>query len=135
MWLLKRINLHASFPKALLRADKLSGGLGLESWVSAVGRSRAELANNLVRHAEPDFRRLAWHLQCASTSRADLSGAVKGWWSSSQRLWQAYHFKPTSWFNTGGSRVNDEPLDRLILQVERGMEESARKAWAQKRSG
>jgi hypothetical protein len=31
--------------------------------------------------------------------------------------------------------VNDEPLDRLILQVERGMEESARKAWALKRSG
>jgi hypothetical protein len=132
-WLLKRINVHASFPKDLLRGDKLSGGLGLESWVSAIGRSRAELANNLIRHEEPDLRRLAWHMQLASRGEADQAGRISGWWNASERLWKEYKFSATSWFNTGGRREQDVHLSSLILEVEHSMEPASRAAWTAKR--
>jgi hypothetical protein len=79
-WLLQRLNLHKSFPKALLGADLLQGGLGFEPWTSRIGRARAELANSLSRHHETDYRRLLWHLQDAEA--VDRLGAMRGWWAN-----------------------------------------------------
>jgi hypothetical protein len=131
-WLLQRIGLHKSFSKALLGADLLLGGLGLEPWTSRIGRSRAELANSLSRHHEADYRRLLWHLQDAEA--ADRLGTLRGWWANSVDLWKHAGMNATFWTNLGGARVNDVPLTTLIAETERSMEPSLVAAWLVQRN-